>query len=164
MINNCFETFNALLQDPDLFIDRRISVITHINQVFDKDFVAIDQFKSYSNYITNLPMLHSHGYGFKITGLETYNQAIIDRCDDLFKVWGSRVNVHGYLGYDNGSSFERHKDDCNVWLYVIEGQKRVILDDSEVILNDNEGVLIPKGVYHRIVNTKTNVALSFGHV
>lgn len=163
MIGNCFEVFNNLLQDPDLFIQGKIGILKHIEQKFDRDYIASDLYDSYADYILDLPNLHQSSYGFKITGMEDYNTNIVRYCDQLYELWNRPVTVHGYLGYQKGSSFDRHFDDCNVWLYVVSGTKLVIFDHDQVVLNDCQGVLINKGVYHRIVNITDNVALSFGH-
>lgn len=165
VINNCFDTFNKLLQDPQLFIDRKIGVLVHENGKFDRDYVVNDMFDSYLDYVNHLPQMLEKHYGFKITGLEDYNDAIKERCSWLSEIWNQpSITAHGYLGFSKGSSFDWHTDDSNVYLHVIKGTKTVNLDHKSVVLNDDQGIFINQGDSHKIDNNTDNIAISFGHL
>lgn len=165
MIENCFTEFKSLLTNPGLFIDRRIGILTHNNRVFEKDYLANDLYRSYTEYMLDLDRLHNMHYGFKITGLETFNGAIKQRCQWLSDIWKKdNITAHGYLGYSEGASFDTHVDDCNVYLYVISGNKQVIIKGESYELINGHGIFIPVGTPHKVINLTDNVAISFGHI
>ena len=63
------------------------------------------------------------------------------------------------LGIFEGE-FHWHKHDSDdEFFFVLEGEFSIELEDKTIVLNQFQGVTIPKGVMHRPVSTKKSVIL-----
>lgn len=71
-------------------------------------------------------------------------------------------SIHLFVNQRYGYSFNWHRDDCNVFLFVIKGQKTAWVRDRRYILNPGQGVMIPKGHLHRVRSIANTWALSIG--
>ena len=123
--------------------------IVYLNN--DKDYRAKDEL-SYSDFLKQYKKFKT----IKVEGLE-------DK-DFHKKIYKKRVNsVHLFVNNEEGKSFAPHKDDTNVYLHVIRGGKKVYINGKLNVLGPNNGIHIPKGALHEVLNIKNTWALSIGY-
>ena len=72
-------------------------------------------------------------------------------------------SVHLFVNLKGGWSFNEHKDDTNVFLYVEKGQKDVHINGEIYKVKQNQGIHIPKGTKHKVDSIKDTWALSVGY-
>lgn len=108
--------------------------------------------------------LYQHGY-LKIEGMERLNQKLWDYCRHIRneRVWDMPVSCHVFVANENVESFPDHVDPEDVLLYVVEGEKTIILDNaSEITMVRFDSMLIEANSIHRAINNKKSVMLSIG--
>jgi len=113
----------------------------------------VDTFHSYAEWLkhyTDYPVI-------KVEGIESLAQ--IKKQFSKFPV----QNIHLFVSQQFGFSFKWHKDDVNVFLYVIKGQKLLQVRDKTYIINPRQGIIIPKGYLHRARSRADTWALSIGY-
>jgi mannose-6-phosphate isomerase-like protein (cupin superfamily) len=113
---------------------------------------CVNEFHSYIEWVKDYqkyPVI-------KVEGIEN-----IKKIKDAFDL--PVDNIHLFVSQNFGISFNWHRDDVNVFLYVLKGQKRLWVRDKQYIINARQGVLIPKGHLHRVRSKKGTVALSVGY-
>lgn len=72
-------------------------------------------------------------------------------------------DVHLFVHQKYGQSFKWHKDDVNVYLYVLRGFKRLHVQNRVYDLYPGQGCIIPKGHLHKAVSNQGTWALSIGY-
>lgn len=72
-------------------------------------------------------------------------------------------NIHMFLSQKTGTSFKWHKDDVNVYLYVVRGQKIVHLRNQRRIVSSGQGIYIPRNHLHKVFSRAGTLALSVGY-
>ena len=92
----------------------------------------------------------------KVEGLE--DNKTLCKIFKQFKI----KDIHLFNSIKTDYSFGWHHDTVNVYLYVLEGKKRVSIRNKTYIVNAGQGIVIPKGYKHRVYNYKNNWALSIG--
>lgn len=117
--------------------------LMHTDTVICNKFSYADWIKNYSKYSV-----------IKVEGMET----IIDE----FKQFKPR-DIHLFVSNKTSFSFNWHKDNVNVFLYVIKGYKKLQVKSKTYILTAGQGALIPKGHLHRAFSKKDTWALSVGY-
>lgn len=70
---------------------------------------------------------------------------------------------HLFVNNKGGFSFKEHKDDTNVYLYVVKGKKYVHMNDDVFAVSTGEGIHIPSGVKHKVDSEPDTWALSIGY-
>ena len=105
---------------------------------------------SYADWVNN----HSKYSVIKVEGLETMI--------DTFRQFNPR-DIHLFVSNKTSFSFKWHKDDVNVFLYVIKGYKKLQVKSKTYFLTAGQGALIPKGHLHRAFSKKGTWALSVGY-
>ncbi len=75
-----------------------------------------------------------------------------------------RSNIHLFVNQKPGVSFKSHKDDLDVYLYVVKGKKKVNVEGEDKIAYADEGVFIKEGQYHYVDNEADTWGLSIGVV
>ena len=101
----------------------------------------------------------------KVEGLEETKW--ITECVDevVHNITGKkRSNIHLFVNQKPGVSFKSHKDDLDVYLYVVKGKKKVSLNGEVKPVYDDEGILIEQGVKHFVDNEADTWGLSIGVV
>ena len=101
----------------------------------------------------------------KVEGLEETKW--ITECVDevVHNITGKkRSNIHLFVNQKPGVSFKSHKDDLDVYLYVVKGKKKVSLNGEVKPIYDDEGILIEQGVKHFVDNEADTWGLSIGVV
>lgn len=131
----------------DRYADYQIQIIDESgNDHFAKDLLSYDK---WINVWQNYPNI-------KVEGLDdqNYHENLIDK----------RVNSnHLFVNNKGGFSFKKHKDDTNVYLYVVKGKKYVHMNDDVITVSTGEGIHIPKGTYHKVDSEPDTWALSIGY-
>jgi mannose-6-phosphate isomerase-like protein (cupin superfamily) len=142
----------------DRFANYQIQIIDKKgNDHFAKDLVNYGKWINIWNTYPNI----------KVEGLDDknyHNQIKFDK----------EINSnHLFVNNKGGYSFRVHKDDTNVYLYVVKGKKTVYLYDDHmqammenakiVEVNEGEGIHIPIGTYHKVDSAPNTWALSIGY-
>lgn len=140
-----------LLVDYNRFENNDIRVIgypgyLHADCLVNTKFDYLTWIRDYKNYSA-----------VKVEGLET-----IDAIKSKFKKFTVK-NIHLFVAQKFGYSFNWHRDNLNVFLYVIKGRKTVFLRDRKIILNPGQGVIIPKHHTHKVYSRADTWALSVGY-
>jgi len=112
---------------------------------------------TYSNWVKNYKNIPH----IKVEGLEdnNYHLQLFKDYDLNFKM----KNVHLFYNQLGGFSFPEHTDDINVLLCVIKGSKKVYVENTPIIVNENQAISIPKGVKHKVESLPFTWALSIGY-
>jgi mannose-6-phosphate isomerase-like protein (cupin superfamily) len=101
---------------------------------------------------------HYHNYPvIKVEGIE---QLALVR--EQFK----RVNpksIHLFVNQKFGYSFNWHRDNVNVLLYVLSGKKTLHLENRVFDIFPGQYAVIPRGQSHRVSSTANTWALSVGY-
>lgn len=71
-------------------------------------------------------------------------------------------SIHLFVKQQKGFSFDWHKDNTNVYLYVIKGIKKVFIDDEVSLVNSGDCIYIKKGKKHKVDSVDDTWALSVG--
>jgi mannose-6-phosphate isomerase-like protein (cupin superfamily) len=132
----------------DRYADYQIQIIDKDgNDHFAKDLVSYDKWINVWQTYPNI----------KVEGLDDKNyHTKID--------FDKRVNSnHLFVNNKGGFSFKKHKDDTNVYLYVVKGKKYVHMNDDVYTVSTGEGIHIPKGKYHKVDSEPNTWALSIGY-
>jgi len=114
--------------------------------------------------IEALEEAHLSGSTIVIKDLENWNEAIKNKCIEL----GGLANVHLYLTPANGSGFDWHSDDRDVYIHGQIGKKSFLVkepdgDISSYLIEKGDILFIPYGAKHKALATETaSVHLSFG--
>lgn len=101
----------------------------------------------------------------KVEGLEdvAWLREVLDEV--VLNITGKRrQDIHLFVNQKPGISFKEHKDDKDVYLYVVKGKKKVSLDGVIKPVYDDEGVFIEEGVKHYVENEADTWGLSIGVV
>ena len=132
----------------DRFADYQIQVIDEQGRDhFAKDLVTFGEWiKTWQNYPN-----------IKVEGLDDNNYHKLIKFD-------KEINSnHLFVNNKGGFSFNKHKDDTNVYLYVEKGKKYVHMNDDMYTVSTGEGIHIPKGTYHKVDSEPDTWALSIGY-
>jgi len=139
------------LLDYDKYEQGLIKVIGHPD--YKHSDCTVKDFFTFSQWIEQ----HKSYPVIKVEGLET---------DPGIGSWFDSIkfkNIHLFVNQKFGYSFNWHKDDVNVLLYVIKGRKTVYIRNKTVLLHPGQYVIIPKGHLHRISSMQNTWALSVGY-
>jgi len=134
----------------DRYADYQIQVIDKKgNDHFAKDLISFGKWAEVWKTYPNI----------KVEGLDDkpYHKKSID---EGFR----RVNSnHLFVNNKGGFSFKEHKDDTNVYLHVLKGEKKVHMLGNVYTVKANNGIHIPEGVYHKVDSKPDTWALSIGY-
>ena len=144
MMNNLYNEVTSY----DRFVDYQIQIIDKDgNDHFAKDLVNFDKWISVWQSYPNI----------KIEGLDDRNYHTQIKFD-------KKINSnHLFINNKGGFSFQKHKDDTNVYLYVVKGKKHVHMNDDIITVTEGQGIHIPEGTYHKVDSVKDTWALSIGY-
>ena len=97
-------------------------------------------------------------YGNWIVQHQEYPVVKVDGIEHHLSIPSSTIHlfVHNSTDY----SFDWHKDDVDVFLYVVKGKKTVHLESKVVELLEGDSLEIPKGYMHKVYSDKGTWALS----
>ena len=121
-----------------------------------KDWFVREKF-TYSEWINNW----KNSTNVLVTGLEE-DQTVFNKSQKLLPE--ERINsIHMFHNVNGGYSFDEHKDETNVFLYVEKGKKYVHINGEMFTVFANEGIHIPKNVSHKVDSEADTWALSIGY-
>lgn len=115
--------------------------------------------------LTDLGQLHSnYGKTIKLEGMEKYNEDIFLECESLKNKFNHKgpVTCHAFRAFSNSKSFVLHTDPDDVIIRVLEGRKKVIVNNVINDLEMEDEIFIPKNTPHEIKNEYESLILSFG--
>lgn len=72
------------------------------------------------------------------------------------------VDIHLFVSNKEGYSFDWHEDYVDVYLFVVEGVKKVYMPSGMSTITNHQGVYIPKRELHRVWSKEGTWALSVG--
>lgn len=116
-------------------------------------------------FLEDLGQLHkNYGKTIKIESMEKYNQTLYNYCEQLKKTYNhfAPITCHAFRSFENSKSFSEHTDPDDVFLFVIFGEKKMIVDNVEVVLREGDTFFIPSNTKHQAINEKESLMLSFG--
>ena len=121
-----------------------------------KDWFVREKF-TYSEWINNW----KNSTNVLVTGLEE-DQKVLEKSQKLLPE--ERINsIHMFHNVNGGYSFDEHKDETNVFLYVERGKKHVHMNGEIFTVSANEGIHIPKNVSHKVDSEADTWSLSIGY-
>jgi mannose-6-phosphate isomerase-like protein (cupin superfamily) len=148
--------FESVLNSLEFYNNRLIYVIKD-----GKDTVVNDLYNTFNKYVEGIKEDIALATTIKVQGLEIYNSQILDKCYQLYQKWQKPVDCHAYWGYANNGSFEMHEDPYEVYIEVMEGNKKINIDGVETELKSGDSIIIPARVPHKAFNTTDCLSLSF---
>lgn len=107
---------------------------------------------------------HRFGRSTKIEGIERLNETLWRFCDVIVNGPGYRgpFSCHLFIANEDDPSFPDHTDPDGVFLYVVKGQKTMVVDGKIYTLEKDHTLYIPPGTKHHAVNYQASVMLSIG--
>lgn len=150
------QDFEKVLNSLDFYNNRLIYLIKD-----GKDTVVNDVYDTFNKYVDGIKEELALATTVKVQGIETYNKNIVNKCYSLFQQWQRPVDCHAYWGYANNSSFDMHEDPYDVYIEIMEGNKKLNIDGDEKEYKAGEGVFIPARTLHKAYNTTDCLSLSF---
>ena len=93
----------------------------------------------------------------KIEGLEDEYKSITQKLGITKK-----HTVHLYISPQDSKSFAMHTDPIDVFIYVIENKKMMIVDNIHYVIEAGEYISIPAGTSHEAINMYDSTMLSIG--
>lgn len=138
---NLLKTLRQQILDYDRYESKETKVIGYSGYP-NTDVVVADKM-TYSQWIEQ----HHRFPVIKLEGLEK----VLDINSD---------SIHLFYHQRSSYSFKWHKDNVNVFLYVVKGIKKVAVRNRKITLYAGQGVFIPRGHLHRVFSRKDTWALS----
>jgi mannose-6-phosphate isomerase-like protein (cupin superfamily) len=133
--------------------------------VYDEKLISIIDDLGRQIYLDRLGDLYKHhGSTIKVEGLEKYNESLFKKCFEIGQKYNhfGPVTCHAFRGFLNSFSFPLHTDPDDVLLYMIYGEKKIIIGDDEMYLKAGDEIFIPANTKHRAIYTGDSLMLSFG--
>ena len=93
----------------------------------------------------------------KIEGLEKHYKSITHNLGITKK-----HTVHLYVSPKDSKSFPMHTDPIDVFIYVMQGTKTMMVEEELFIIEEGHHIHIPAGTPHRATNTEPSIMLSIG--
>ena len=100
----------------------------------------------------------------KIEGMEKLSWYLHRRCEQLaaMRNHDGPVTCHLFLARNLSDSFPEHTDPDDVVIYVVEGEKTMLVEGEEIVLRPGEALYMPHGTRHQAINRQASIMLSFG--
>jgi hypothetical protein len=153
-LTTTFEIYKSVkdeLTSYERFANNDIKVIGYPGYL-NSDCTVRNKF-SFSEWVCS----HNQWPVIKVEGIET-----ISAVSNNFKRFNP-TSIHLFVSQKTGYSFKWHKDNVNVFLYVIRGKKIVQVKNKTYSVGPGSGVYIPKNDLHRVFSFKDTWALSVGY-
>ena len=93
----------------------------------------------------------------KVEGLEHEFEHIVQKLGITDK-----HTVHCYISPPFGISFPDHTDPIDVFIYVLEGSKTMMVDGEITIIEEGSYIKIPANTPHHAMNIEPSIMLSIG--
>lgn len=135
------------------------------NVCYEQRIISIIDDLGRQIFLEDLGQLHkNYGKTIKVESMEKYNHTLYNYCEHLKVLYNhfSPVTCHAFRAFENSKSFSEHVDPDDVFITVVFGEKTMIVNDEEIILNVGDSIFIPANTKHRAINKKESLMLSFG--
>lgn len=96
-----------------------------------------------------------------VKGLEMWGGAITDACNFL----GPQTTAHMYISPPNGTGFSFHKDDTDVYVAMLYGNKTFEFENhplASYLMSPGSVIFIDKDIAHRAKSVNWSCHVSFG--
>jgi mannose-6-phosphate isomerase-like protein (cupin superfamily) len=133
--------------------------------VYDECLISIIDDLGRQIYLDRLGDLYKHQKNtIKVEGLEKYNESLFLKCQELGKRYNhfGPITCHAFRGFNSSHSFPLHTDPDDILLYMVYGEKKIIINDKEVSLKEGDEIFIPANTKHKAIYTGDSLMLSFG--
>jgi mannose-6-phosphate isomerase-like protein (cupin superfamily) len=97
-------------------------------------------------------------YGEWVATYDTFPTVKVDGLENILPIKAD--TVHLFVNNESNYSFDWHKDDVNVFLYVVKGKKTVYIESEVYEVTEGHGIDIPKGNLHKVYSETGTWALS----
>jgi mannose-6-phosphate isomerase-like protein (cupin superfamily) len=137
----------------------------HTNLVYEQKLISVIDEEGRQIYLDNLKELYEYAScTIKLEQMEKYNQEIFNYCHSLSKTYNhvGPITCHVFRSFKNSKSFGLHTDPDDVIMYCVHGSKKIIVNDVEHILKNQESLFIPANTKHEAINEEESLMLSFG--
>lgn len=104
----------------------------------------------------------NRGWPIKVEHMETYNLGVYRVCHEIAQYVNAPINAHLFIGFAGKGSFGWHADDGHVFCHMISGKKLMEREDQSSTLEEDDWLLMPKGLQHCATNITDTVMMSFG--
>ncbi len=143
-------------------------MIENLKNIYNLQSILEDAITSYDRYETgDTKFIQDHidsivkdsiTYSNWVAEYQQYPVVKVDGIENYLTMPCS--TIHLFLNNEANYSFDWHKDDVNVFLYVVKGKKQVYIEQDMIELSEGEGVHIPKGSMHKVYSDADTWALS----
>ena len=143
-------------------------MIEQIKNISDIEEILKDAVVSYDHYETgNAKYIQEHkdsivkdvmSYAQWVTMYHSMSVIKIDGLEQQLPI--NADTIHLFVNNEANYSFDWHKDEVDVFLYVVKGKKKVHTEHDIIELSKGEGVHIPKGSMHKVYSDADTWALS----
>jgi mannose-6-phosphate isomerase-like protein (cupin superfamily) len=161
MTHVVLEMMDLGISKEDLYIDQ----ILFSNFSYEQEFIKIITSPEICINALNVNDTVRHAdKTIKIEAMERFSETLYRLCrriaDELNH--DGPVTCHLFLSRINSDSFPSHTDPDDVLLYVVDGEKTIILSNETVTLTPGQALFMPYGTVHQAINRKDSIMLSFG--
>jgi len=143
-------------------------MIENLKNIHNLQSILEDAITSYDRYETgDTKFIQDHidsivkdsiTYSNWVAEYQQYPVVKVDGIENYLSIPSS--TIHLFVHNETNYSFDWHKDDVNVCLYVVKGKKTVHLESKVVELLEGDSLEIPKGHMHKVYSDKGTWALS----
>lgn len=165
----CQDLNKILFKDSlcQISIEEINSILTNSNLIEKSSFHVVrkgvyENYDCSNNHISEIQRVSealSTGHTVIVKGLEMWGGAITKACNTL----GNQVTAHMYISPPNGTGFNFHKDDTDVYVVMLYGNKTFdFYDQPSRVIGSSEAIYIPKELAHRAKSIGWSCHISFG--
>ena len=152
--------------------------------------ILIKEIVSYDNYVNGLTyVISQHRVGARefygsvsanalytyheyLHNLKSFNAIQINNVDKTYQInsflkknfkFKKFLNCSIFFNSTTNYSLMKHKDNYDVYLYVLKGKKKVQIQNKKRTLIQKQGIKIQKNFSHKVFNQKNTLALSIAY-
>jgi mannose-6-phosphate isomerase-like protein (cupin superfamily) len=155
------EKMNLGITEEDLHIDEVLFSPYTYQQEFIKIIVSPDVC---INALNVADTVRHADKTIKIEGMEKLSNTLYRLCRQIADKMShdGPVTCHLFLSRSGSESFPVHTDPDNVLIYIVNGEKTIVLDNETITLTTDQALFMPYGTNHQAINQKESIMLSFG--
>ncbi len=108
--------------------------------------------------------IDNKGLDYEITKeeaiLKVLEKKFTVKVEGMERLEANSKTVHMFISPKKSKSFTAHTDEVDLKILCIDGRKGFEVDGTDVVLEKDHYVLVPKGTPHRAINKYDSVILS----
>ena len=137
----------------------------HCYHIVDKNasYNTTSDADSHLDELNSIKRAYDQGHTIIAKQMENFTKELTLVCKEMP---ANHVDVHMYVSPADGTAFDFHKDETNVFVYCVYGLKTFYIKDGDNInefnLKAGDWLFIQKGVYHKAKSDTASCILSFG--